>query len=257
VSNHEKHMDRHQARTFLTAEWRQLVMVNFTVDPSIVEPRVPAGTTLDSWNGKTILSVVGFRFGDTRVMGMPIPLHRDFDEVNFRFYVRREHPDGVRRGVVFIKELVPRYAIAAVARYLYNENYVTVRMAHTLRADADGSRELSYRWRHKGTWSDVGLRIRGEPAIPDDGSEEAFVTEHYWGYVTQRDGSTVEYQVEHPRWRVWRALDAHLSCDAADFYGREFASSLSAQPTSAFLADGSAVVVHRGRTIAETARREV
>ena len=244
-------MDRHPARTFLTAEWRQLVMVNFTVDPSILEPRVPAGTTLDSWNGTTIVSVVGFHFLDTRVMGMPIPLHRDFDEVNLRFYVRREHPDGVRRGVVFIKELVPRYAITAVARYLYpSQNYVTVRMAHTLRADADGSRSSRIDGGTRGRGARSGSASAASPPSPTIRSDEAFVTEHYWGYVTERDGSTVEYQVEHPRWRVWRAVDAHLSCDVADFYGREFVPSLSARPASAFLADGSAVVVHRGRTVA-------
>jgi uncharacterized protein YqjF (DUF2071 family) len=241
--------------TFLTAEWRQLVMVNFAVDPAILEPRVPKGTSLDSWNGTTLVSVVGFLFLRTRVMGAPIPLHRDFEELNLRFYVKREAPDGERRGVVFIKELVPRRAIAAVARYLYNENYLAVPMAHTFQADPDGSQGVAYRWLRNGKWGEVGIRTSGDSSLPSDGSEAEFVTEHYWGYVTQRDGSTLEYRVEHPRWRVWRGVDAHLACDVADLYGAEFAATLSRPPTSAFLADGSEIVVRRGEPITRTPSR--
>ena len=242
---------RRQGLSFLTAEWRQLVMVNFAVDPAVLEPRVPRGTALDPWRGATLVSVIGFRFLDTRVLGFSIPLHRDFEEVNLRFYVGRDHPDGARRGVVFVKEIVPRRAMAAVARYLYNENYVALPMGHRFESDSHG---VTYRWRYRGRWNEVGLRAAGLPSLPGDGSEEAFVTEHYWGYVSQRNGSTLEYQVEHPRWRVWRAVDARHACDVASLYGPEFASALAAPPTSAFLAEGSEVLVRRGRLLDDEAR---
>ena len=103
-------------KPFLTANWRYLAMLNFAVDPKILEPLVPSETELDFHEGQTFLSVVGFLFLDTRVIGMPIPLHRDFEEVNLRFYVRRKSADQWRRGVVFVRELVPRAAIAIVAR---------------------------------------------------------------------------------------------------------------------------------------------
>ncbi|HEX7980960.1 MAG TPA: DUF2071 domain-containing protein, partial [Gemmatimonadaceae bacterium] len=107
---------------FLTAEWRWLVMLNYEVPPEVLAPYVPRGTSLDLWQGHALVSVVGFRFIETRVIGVPIPFHRHFDEVNLRFYVRRELPGGeARRGVVFIRELVPKPMIAWVARALYNE----------------------------------------------------------------------------------------------------------------------------------------
>ena len=82
------------------------------------------------------------------------------------------------------------------------------------------------------------------------GSEEEFITEHYWGYTRQRDGSTVEYQVEHPRWRVWSCVDARVDCDALTLYGEPFVDALAGRPTSAFVADGSEVTVRRGRRLA-------
>ena len=62
-------------------------MLNYTVDPRLLAPLVPLGTEIDFENGDTFLSVVGFLFLDTRLLGLPIPLHRDFEEVNLRFYV--------------------------------------------------------------------------------------------------------------------------------------------------------------------------
>jgi hypothetical protein len=187
------------------------------------------------------VSVVGFRFLDTRVLGVGVPFHRDFEELNLRFYVRRKAEEGWRRGVVFVREVVPRQAVAWLARILYNENYVACPMRHTVTPAG-----VSYDWRSGGRWNRVALEPAAEPVLPAEDSEEAFITEHYWGYARQRDGGTVEYRVEHPRWSVARAARANLDCDVAAFYGPEFATPLSVPPSSAFLASGSQVVVHRG-----------
>src|SRR5438045_6548239 len=98
-------------------------MLNYVVDPRLIMPLVPAETEIDLENGEAFLTVVGFLFLDTRLLGVPIPLHRDFEEVNLRFYVRRKSADKWRRGVVFIREVVPRCAIVLVARTFYRENY--------------------------------------------------------------------------------------------------------------------------------------
>jgi uncharacterized protein YqjF (DUF2071 family) len=209
---------------------------------------VPKGTELDLWEGRCFVSVVGFHFRNTRVLGLPIPFHRNFEEVNLRFYVRRRVGEAVRRGVVFVKELVPRAAIAWTARALYNENYVAVPMSHEVRLDANGAGAVAYRWGAEPE-SSLAVTATGAGAPPEPGSGPEFITEHYWGYVRQRDGSTVEYQVEHPRWRVWRASGAVLLADVATLYGSEFSRALAAPPSSAFLADGSPVVVHRGRRL--------
>jgi hypothetical protein len=234
---------------FLTAKWRYLAMLNYEIEPTILAPLVPPGTELDSWNGKNFASIVGFLFQNTRVRGIPIPFHRNFEEVNLRFYVRRKAEDGWRRGVVFIKEIVPRTAIAFVARKFYNEPYVALPMYHqieTSAAQAGETKSSSYFWRFNGNDNYLKLTVLGSPQLLREGSEQEFITEHFWGYSAQRDGSTLEYQVEHPRWRVRDAQTMELNCDVTNLYGRQFNSFLNRPPASAFLAEGSDVKVYKG-----------
>lgn len=165
---------------FLTAEWRHLAMLNYHIDPAALRSRVPRGTKLDSWNGKTFVSLVGFMFLNTKLLGVPVPFHRHFEEVNLRFYVRSRGEEGWRRGGVFVKEIVPRWAIAAVARLCYGERYVCVPMRHRLETDAGILREngaVKYEWRHHAEWSHLEVRATGQPAVPQAGSEEEFITE--------------------------------------------------------------------------------
>jgi uncharacterized protein len=241
------------AAPFLTASWRYLAMLNYEVPPALLLPLVPPGTELDTWQGAALASMVGFRFLDTRVLGVAVPGHRDFDEVNLRFYVRRRGEGGDwRRAVVFVRELVPRRAIALVARWIYNEPYTAVSMRHEVRmaGAADGQPgSAAYEWRAANRWHRLEVRTRGRPTVPDPSSEAAFITEHYWGYTIQRDGGSKEYRVEHPPWRVWDAEGAELDCDARALYGAGFAECLGGRPRSSFLAEGSEVTVYRGRRL--------
>jgi uncharacterized protein YqjF (DUF2071 family) len=236
-------------KTFLTAEWRYLAMLNYEVEAKLLFPLVPNGTEIDRWNGKIFVSLVGFRFLKTRVLGLPIPFHANFDEVNLRFYVRREQGGEVRRGVVFIREIVPRWAIAFVARTFYNENYIALPMAHEIRGVVGSELSVDYRWRKAGAWSAIRLDAQGQPKLSNDGSEEQFITEHYWGYAAQPDGGCVEYRVTHPAWMVWSATRAESEGDVEGLYGKGLAGVLQGKPASAFLAEGSAVTVMRGRTL--------
>jgi hypothetical protein len=238
-----------EARPFLTARWLHLAMLNYEVDSEILEKLVPAGTLLDSFDGKTFVSMVGFQFLDTRVFGIPVPFHRNFDEVNLRFYVRRDGVEGPQRGVVFVKEIVPRAAIAWVARRVYNENYVALPMTHQDELGRTQTPRIAYQWTHAGRSNHLAVRVGGGAFLPDEASEESFITEHYWGYVRQRNGTTLEYRVEHPRWKVWCASEADFDCDVASLYGADFAPYLAGSPSSAFLAEGSAVTVARGRSL--------
>ena len=219
-------------------------MLNYEVEPSCLKPWLPRGTELDSWNGKIFVSVVGFLFLRTRVWGLPIPFHRNFEEVNLRFYVRRKSAEGWRRGVVFIKEIVPRAAIALAAKTFYGENYVALHMAHKVDAAS-----AEYSWRFAGRENRLKIIVRGEPQELRVDSEAEFITEHYWGYSRQRDGSTMEYRVEHPRWRVREATEATLDCDVAGLYGEPFKEAIGGQPASAFLAEGSPVTVRGGQRL--------
>ena len=233
---------------FLTARWEHLVLLNYACPRELLEPLVPTGSELDTWDGDARVSLVGFMFVDTRLFGVPVPFHRTFEEVNLRFYVRRHDPE-LRRAVVFIRELVPRTAIAAAARIAYNEPYLAVPMRHetSLRAEHGGT--VRYGWTHLGAEFELGARVGGAAAPPAAGSDAEFITEHYWGYTRQRDGTTLEYQVEHRPWDVWSADDCWFRGPAASLYGPHLAAVLSASPRSAFVATGSPVVVHRGRTL--------
>ncbi len=243
-------------RRFLSAEWRHLVMLNYEVDPGTLRSLVPAGTELDFWNGTTYLSLVGFRFLRTRLLGIPVPFHRNFEEVNLRFYVRRHVGGEWRRGVVFVKEVVPKWAIAAVARWVYNENYVACPMDSQVRLP-DPARDprgvVEYGWGKRPTRNAIRAEFAGPPGYPATGSQEEFITEHYWGYVPQRRGTVLEYGVQHPQWRVWRASAARLECDVEGCYGRRFCEALEREPHSAFVAEGSAVTVFRGDRLLERA----
>ncbi len=234
-------------------------MLNFDIEPAVLQPFVPRGTELDTWQGRTLMSLVGFRFLKTRIWGLPIPRHRNFEELNLRFYVRRQAPDGWRRGVVFIKELVLRRAIAWVARTLYNENYQAVPMRHRIESGkGSGAAEIlrvEYGWTFRGRENLLSVEVDGrgrgaacvagfargvvveggseltqarEPIPIEPRSELEFITEHYWGYTRQRDGGTLEYYVEHPPWRVWPTREQKLVCDAAELYGEEFAAPIGA-----------------------------
>ncbi|MBL9166314.1 MAG: DUF2071 domain-containing protein [Verrucomicrobiales bacterium] len=235
---------------FLTAEWRQLVMLNYEVDRALLEPLVPRGTVLDTYQGRAFVSVVGFLFLQTRVLGVSVPFHQDFEEVNLRFYVRRFAGDDWRRGVVFIKEIVPKAAIAATARLAYNERYVCHPMRHQVTTGGDGI-SASYEWKVQDRWNRVFARGEGNPRVVRPGTLDEFITEHYWGYTAQRDGSTLEYQVEHPSWRIWSAVESAFDCDVSAVYGDALVEPLSRPPASAFIADGSPVTVHGGRPTAD------
>lgn len=236
-------------RVFLSAEWRDLVMLNYTVEPALLNRYVPPGTVLDSFEGRTYLSLVGFRFCHTKLLGhFALPFHTDFDEVNLRFYVRRKNSSGDRRGVVFISEVVPKRAIALAARIVYGENYTSLPMRHSIQASELGT-TAHYQWKIGSQWCKLAAQTVGDPSRPGEGSLEQFITEHYWGYSIRRSAGCLEYQVSHLPWQVWATAQARFEGEASALYGSDLGSVLQLQPASAFVADGSRVIVYRGNSI--------
>jgi len=220
-------------------------MLNFEVDPGLLASRVPGGCELDFFEGRTFVSLVGFLFLETRVLGVPIPFHRNFEEVNLRFYVRRKGEDGAwRHGVVFVKELVPRWAVAVVAKNVFGEPYQSLPMRHRLEGD-----QLAYQWRRGGAWEGIEVTMQGEPYTASPGTEPSFITESYWGYTAWKSGATAEYAVEHPLWRLRNVADYRLNADFATLYGPAFAGALARKPSSAFVADGSPVTVGKAHVL--------
>lgn len=226
---------------FLTARWEDLIMANYEVDGSLLRDRIPAGTELDLHEGRCFVSLVGFMFCDTRVLGIPVPFHINFEEVNLRFYVKREKADEIRRGVVFIKEIVPRFAIAAVARILYEEPYEAWSMSHTR-----SEKSVSYEWQ-KGEWrNQLGVEVGESLGVPAADSHGEFIIEHYWGYTMRGKDRTDEYKVEHPKWDLFSVNNEQIDVDFAGTYGKEFAFLGDEKPYSVLLAKGSEISVYKG-----------
>jgi uncharacterized protein len=236
-------------RVFLTAEWRDLVMLNYEVDPSLLIRYVPAGTTLDSFDGRTYLSLVGFQFCHTKLLGcLPVPFHANFDEVNLRFYVRRKEGGEERRGVVFIAEVMPRRAIATTAHLLYGENYSYHPMRH--RIESEGlNKAAEYQWQVGNQWCRLWAQTTGLATRPQEGSLEQFIAEHYWGYSAQRTGGSLEYHVAHVPWQVWATSNAGFEGEVRTLYGDELSTVLQRRPDCTFVAEGSPVSVFTGRTV--------
>jgi|SRR5690606_22305422 len=229
---------------FLTAEWRDLIMANYAVDPSLVEPLVPAGCELDLHDGQCFVSLVGFMFLNTRVLGIRVPFHVNFEEINLRFYVKRTVDGEVRRGVVFIKEIVPRWAIAFVARTLYGEPYEAAKMWN--KNDAGKVEYGALNFKGVNTFKTTrGDRL----GVPAKGSHEEFIIEHYWGYTKRGELRTDEYKVEHPKWEIYSNRHVKIKVNFAGWYGKEFYHLRHQKPYSVILAKGTEIAVYKGKTI--------
>lgn len=228
---------------FLTAQWRNLLMLNYEIDPDILKPYLPPATVLDLWQGKALVSMVGFLFKDTRVFGVKWPLHINFEEVNLRFYVKYFDGKEWKRGAVFISELVPKHIISTIARNLYNEPYRALPMRHSIQPVDTDHTDYNYEWRLKGKWNKLGATINNATSPIEPGSPEEFIFEHYWGYNKLRNGDTLEYAVEHISWQINEVKSAVFDADIAELYGEAFVPFLSVKPYSAFFAGGSDIVV--------------
>ena len=236
------------ASTFLTAHWKNLIMANYIVDPKILLPYLPPKTELDFYNGKTYVSLVGFMFADTKILGIKVPFHINFEEVNLRFYVRYNDNAVWKRGTVFIKEIVPKPAISFIANLIYNEKYETKFMRHYT-VETNEQLSLSYQWKHKRHWNKIEAITENisVPMIP--GSEEEFIAEHYWGYAKFNAGTTYEYNVQHPPWNIFPVKKYKIDCDFGSLYGHHFSDLKSETPNSVFVAEGSAVSILKKKII--------
>lgn len=231
--------------SFLTAEWRKLAIVNYEVQKELLVDYLPSGTELDLWNGKCFVSVIGFMFVNTRLLGIKIPFHSEFEEVNLRFYVKRFENGEWKRGVVFIKEIVPKLALSFVANWVYKEHYETAEMNHVWETK-DGKQNISYQWKNKKSnesWNRISLVTEDDCEAIEEGSFMEFITEHYWGYTRINARQTNEYEVRHPRWLKYKILESQIDIDFSESYGLHFSFLNSRVPDSVMLAEGSEVSV--------------
>ena len=229
--------------TFLKAYWKNLILINYEIDPKILIPFLPKGTELDSFNNKYYVSIVGFMFMNTKVLGVKLPFHINFEEVNLRFYVK--HND--KRGVVFVKEIVPKPLITLVANSIYHEHYKTHKMKHAW-IENENHNTFEYEWKLNQKWQSISVNTEKTLCDIAENSEEQFITEHYFGY-TKHKNKTFEYEVAHPTWKQLKVIDFEVDIDFETIYGEHFKMLQSSKPTSVILAIGSEVSVKNKRTI--------
>jgi uncharacterized protein YqjF (DUF2071 family) len=229
------------------ADWRKLIMANYVIDPALVLPYVPKGTTLDFWEDECYVSLVGFMFDKSKLNSIPIPFHQSFEEVNLRFYVKRKEGDLIKRGVVFIREFVPKAAVTMVANGFFREHYETIPMKHTWEIK-ENEQHIQYAWK-KNVWHSIDIitDVQAQPLTP--GSKEDFFTEHYWGYTSFKDRTTLEYFVDHHPWEVYATQSYSVEVDFEMCYGKMFGFLGNQKPTSVFLAEGSQISLQKNQQL--------
>lgn len=215
-------------------------MANYEVDAGLLQPLVPTGTELDLYQGRALVSLVAFQFLNTRVKGFRIPGHVNFPEINLRYYLKRTVEGERRRGVGFVREIVPRRAITLVANTLFNENYATRKMGQRVRVSGD-SLKAEYTFVEKGREQKISCVTGITPQALKPGSLEEFITEHYYGYTKGR--RTLEYRVEHPQWRTLQVQDYAVGVDFGLAYGEQWSKLTGLRPHSVLFAEGSEVNV--------------
>jgi len=233
---------------FLRTEWNNIITANYVVPKELLSPYIPPKTELDFFEGKTFISLVAFMFLNTRILGLSMPYHTNFEEVNLRFYVRYNDHGQWKRGTVFIKEIVPRLAISLFANFLYGEKYSTMRMKH-FHIKRDDKTETAYEWKHKNKWNKIAALCEITSLPMRMNSEEEFIAEHYWGYTKYNENKTYEYEVNHPRWDIFKVLNYTINCDFSGVYGTEFSFLNNAVPSSVFMAKGSEVKIYHKKSL--------
>lgn len=233
---------------FLQAEWRKLAIINYEIDPEILIKYLPKGTELDFYKEKCYVSLVGFMFLNTKLLGLPIPFHRNFEEANLRFYVKKKEGNEWKRGVVFIKEIVPKYALSIVANIVYKENYKTMKMTNQMHYSEDDL-IVKYSWKDI-DWYSMEITAESMSRTMEDDSEFEFITEHYWGF-TKRANKTSEYEVCHPKWEWYPVKNHQLEIDFKQVYGKDFECLNHQKPLSVMLAEGSEIEVRMKKYLVE------
>ena len=233
---------------FLTAELRKLAFSNYIIDEDVLKNYIPYGTELDLWQGHCYISLVGMMFKNTKVLGVKIPYHVDFEEVNLRFYVKKFEHGRWRRGVVFIKEIVPKSAISFVAKNLYNENYETMKMSHTW-SESNKSKYVEYRWGKSDKDNILNMTTSKDLQEINENSETEFILENYLGFAKVDDQKTHQYTVKHPRWKIYDVQDYNLNVNFKSIYGQSFEFLSKEKPHSVILVEGSKVAIESKKTL--------
>jgi uncharacterized protein YqjF (DUF2071 family) len=227
--------------TFLKASWENLIMANYEIEPSILEPYLPKGVELDFFNNKTYVSLVGFMFKKTRLFGLPIPFFGSFEEINLRFYVRKVENRKIKKGVVFINETVPFKIVALLANKLYKEHYISIPTKNTI--SIEENKHITYEWKVNNNWNSIKVVSDTNKYKIEAATIEEYIFERYFGFTKISNFSSQEYKINHPKWMTHKVLNTDINCDFRTMYGEAFLGLNNQKPDSVLLAEGSYVSV--------------
>jgi uncharacterized protein YqjF (DUF2071 family) len=227
---------------FLKAQWENIIMANYEIDPEILYPYLPKGVELDLYKGKAYVSLVGFMFKKTKLFNVAIPWFGTFEEINLRFYVIRKEGDKWKRGVVFINETIPYPIVAWMANKLYKEHYTVVPTRHEISIEKN-KQNVNFEWLLNKKWNSIYVEATTDSKAMKNQSLEKFIYEHYYGYTKIDEHNTEEYKLQHPSWMVNEVLDYKIDCDFTAMYGESFSVLNTAKPEAVFIAEGSSVAI--------------
>lgn len=233
----------------LRAEWNNIIMANYAVPKELLLPYVPYKTELDFFESETYVTLAGFMFLNTQMLGFDIPFHSNFEEVTLRFYVKSTRGLAAKRGVVFIKEIVPKYAITLLANTVFGQNYMTLKMK-SFHQDMGDHMETAYEWKHLDKWNKLTAKAgkRSTPIRQNRFNE--FIADHYYGFRKNGETKTYQYEVEHELWETFNVIDYSVNCDFGSLFGNEFSILNKEKPKSVFMLKGSEIRIHP-RTLLE------
>lgn len=222
-------------KPFLTAEWLYLANITYAVDPSVLEAYLPKGLELDIVNGKAFVGLLPFSFNNTRLKNLRVPFHVNFPEMNLRFYVKR----GQKRGVVFIREYVPKFLVALVANVFYGERYSLAGMKTTMKMDNEDI-SLKYEVKAKGKAFSIEMLAANKPFVPAEGTTEHYFKELEYGFTSGR-APVKFYSVHHPQWETFPLKELRMNIDFGCLYGKDWDFLNGEKPYNSMLVKGSAV----------------
>lgn len=224
-------------KTLMTAYWTNLLTATYEADRSLLNEFLPAGTELNTWNGKYLMSIVAFIFSKPRVLNIPAPVYRSFEEINLRFYVRRKENNNWKKGVVFIREIAPARLIGLSAKWLYKENFISLPLKHEFHTN-DDLQYINYACKVKNKWGQLNITCAAKEFDPEPGCIEGFIRDHYWGYTKNKNDRTAEFSIEHSSWKIYPATHFALNMNIGEIYGPGFTDYFDQKPVSVFLMDG-------------------
>ena len=197
--------EQHVSVPLLRAAWETLAFVHWRVAPEQVQPLLPEGLTVDTYDGDAWVGLVPFVMADIRPLGvrvLPSRMARS-PETNLRTYVRG--PDG-RDGVWFLSLDIGSGALAGVLRGAVGAPYQKGHLTVEHRGDS-----VVYAGKRGGGGPSYRLRVRpGEPIAPTE--LETWLTGR-WRAYTLHLGRLLATPLEHEPWQLRRARLQELGQD--------------------------------------------